>query len=39
MNVDEWRSEVRRMTERDRWLAVEEARRALGITGDKEDAA
>lgn len=35
---DEWRDEVRRMTELERDLAVEEPRRALGITGDREDA-
>ena len=34
---DEWRSEVRRMTELERELAVEEPRRAMGIVGDKED--
>lgn len=35
---DEWRSDVRRMTDLDRYLAVEEPRRALGIVGDVEDA-
>lgn len=34
---DEWRSEVNAMTESDRSLAVEEPRRAQGITGDPED--
>lgn len=34
---DEWRDEVRRMTELERDLAVEEPRRALGICGDRED--
>ncbi len=34
---DEWRSDVRRMTELERELAVEEPRRALGIVGDKDD--
>lgn len=35
---DEWRSEVRRMSEMERYLAVEEPRRAKGITGDEDDA-
>ena len=35
---DEWRSEVRRMTELERDLAVDEPRRAMGICGDREDA-
>jgi DNA (cytosine-5)-methyltransferase 1 len=34
---DEWRDDVRRTTELQRHLAVEEPRRALGITGDKDD--
>ena len=34
---DEWRSDVRRMTDLDRYLAVEEPRRARGIIGDKDD--
>lgn len=34
---DEWRSEVRHMTELERELAVEEPRRALGITGEADD--
>lgn len=36
--LDEWRSEVRRMTDLDRQLAVDEPRRAFGLVGDKEDA-
>lgn len=35
---DEWRSAVRGMTEHDRYLAVEEPRRARGIVGDISDA-
>jgi len=35
---DEWRDDVRRMTEVDRHLAVEEPRRAIGIVGDITDA-
>ena len=35
---DEWRSAVRSLTELGRFLAVEEPRRARGITGDKDDA-
>lgn len=35
---DEWRADVRRMTELDRFLAVEEPRRAAGIIGDPSDA-
>lgn len=35
---DEWRADVRRMTELERELAVEEPRRALGIVGDEDDA-
>ena len=34
---DEWRSDVRRMTELERHLAVDEPRRAMGICGDRED--
>lgn len=34
---DEWRADVARMTEADRYHAVEEPRRALGICGDAED--
>jgi hypothetical protein len=34
---DEWRDDVRRTTELQRHLAVEEPRRALGVTGDKDD--
>ena len=35
---DEWRRDVASMTEADRQLAVDEPRRAFGITGDREDA-
>lgn len=35
---DEWRSAVRSMTELDRYLAVQEPRRAAGIIGDRSDA-
>ena len=35
---DEWRGAVRRMTERERELAYQEPRRALGIVGGPEDA-
>lgn len=35
---DEWRDDVRRMTELEGQLALDEPRRALGIVGDKEDA-
>ena len=35
---DEWRDDVRRMGEMDRYLAVEEPRRARGIIGDEDDA-
>lgn len=38
MNNDEWRSEVRAMSETDRQLAIDEPRRAIGITGDRDDA-
>lgn len=34
---DEWRRTVASMTEADRQLAVDEPRRAFGITGDRED--
>ena len=36
-DLNEWRADVRRMTETDRHLALEEPRRAIGITGDKDD--
>lgn len=35
---DEWRTDVRRMTDMERYLAVEEPRRARGIIGDEDDA-
>lgn len=35
---DEWRTDVRRLTEMQRYLAVEEPRRARGIIGDEDDA-
>lgn len=36
---DEWRSAVRAMTETDRILAGDQTRRALGVVGDRDDAA
>lgn len=35
---DEWRSDVRRMTELEGQLSLDEPRRARGLVGDKEDA-
>ena len=35
---DEWRADVRGMSEQARELAIDEPRRALGLTGDREDA-
>ena len=37
-DLDEWRSDVRRMNDLERQLAVDEPRRARGLVGDKEDA-
>ena len=37
-DLDEWRSDVRRLTEIERQLAVDEPRIARGIIGDPEDA-
>lgn len=35
---DEWRSDVRRMSDLECELAQQEPRRALGVIGDREDA-
>lgn len=34
---DEWHADVAGMTETDRYLAIEEPRRAIGVCGDAED--
>ena len=36
-DLDEWRSETRRMTELEGQLSLDEPRRARGLVGDKED--